>query len=253
MESHVREIKDSIEKTCTIGGSIILAYTRLLNSDPKDKQKYWYIIDGQHRWRAIEQLAEDYGEEIYDLVTFESVPDDWSYEQIVDCISSLNQCSKNWSNKNYMKVYMDSPAYRQIDSLEKETRLSISNLLTILYPTVYRKIAMKAFREGRLQVSTNSRAIETARFIAEYREAQKNADQRGTGFDELVKIVAEKIYLNPNIDLNARKKKSRDVRSIRERLIDDLIKKYPTYSFIKDSELRRNSIRKVFEFYGFIK
>lgn len=116
-DSHIKKIADSM---CEMGwmGNVFI-----LKTSANKKKNQLIIIDGQHRLLAAKRLGIKFSYDQYELV-------DDTFANVCKVMALLNNTSKQWSTKNYLKTYSanDVREYKKFDELLETTGLTITDL-----------------------------------------------------------------------------------------------------------------------------
>ena len=155
--SHIQKMKDSIYKYGIIR-CVVLISTKLFN----DKEKTYYIADGQHLYLACESL--NLKNELHAII----VDDEFtSIDSIVNFVSQLNSTQKGWRLLNYIGAYASTNEFLDYNFLQN--RILKYNLGTVTTAMLYggygSNPASRAIKTGQY---TNRGNIAHADKVAEY-------------------------------------------------------------------------------------
>jgi hypothetical protein len=153
---HVRKIMRSIEM---FG---ILSFVIVVETDCIDGEMKKWIVDGQHRFKALILLGKPI---IYIEVKLNTK------EEIVKLVAELNTTSRSWNLKDYLHVWssLDISQYLTIDKYLKSTGLPITVILEI-FSGLDRTQASMNFRNGDFVVKDEEKSIERVSWIMEAKE-----------------------------------------------------------------------------------
>jgi hypothetical protein len=153
---HVRKIMKSIEM---FG---VLSFVIIVETDCIDGEMKKWIVDGQHRFKALILLGKPI---IYIEVKLKKK------EEIVKLVAELNTTSRSWNLKDYLHVWssLDISQYLTIDKYLKSTGLPITVILEI-FSGLDRTQASMNFRNGDFVVRDEEKSTERVNWIMESKE-----------------------------------------------------------------------------------
>lgn len=157
---HVRKIRRSIS-IWGFFGTILVIKTDLFEGVTKN-----YIIDGQHRFKALEDLGYPIRYEIIDR-EFKTKA------EIVSLIASLNSSSKSWALRDYMTAWgeLGRSNYLIIQDKEKKSGLTPSALIPMYELAVDDSRQTNRFKNGEFKIpdiSKSEQLIKTFQDCATY-------------------------------------------------------------------------------------
>jgi len=137
--SHVYEIRDSIRENGILSYPLMI-YTNIIDGI----WKYW-IIDGQHRFKAFELLGCPIRFTLYEKQSGEPI----TLYDIVRLVARVNNTARKWSIHQYLKAWasLNIEEYQAISSVYQKTRIPI-NVLLQAYSGKTRQRATVLFTAG---------------------------------------------------------------------------------------------------------
>ncbi len=132
--AHVRKLVDSMKKN-GFKGVVQIIKTKFV-----DGVMRYYVVDGQHRIAAAQQLGIPIRFELTELK---------SKEEAAHFIAALNTSAKSWGTTNFLQVWSDMKIeeYVKLAQIQRETGFQITPLLEAFLETSdqteYRKGVMK--------------------------------------------------------------------------------------------------------------
>jgi hypothetical protein len=199
-QEQVLRIRDAIENTGAIIGECVVVYTSLLNDNKEDKNKYWYILDGQHTIRAARELDRLYQEQnILGKLRFVKLPDDSSLKYIYKVTSTINSVKKNWKQIDYFRAYRHLEAYAHCLHLFEDIcdkQFTLCRILMIVFPENKNIKSLNGKREydqGQLTLKgRNPHDIDCLRILMEIRKWLVDENKSKTGLNEFVLNLSAK-------------------------------------------------------------
>lgn len=155
-KNHTNKIVESIKK---FG---VLSFVTIVITDCIDGTMKKYIVDGQHRFDAFVILG---------LPILYVIAEANSKEELVQLIAELNRTSKNWSLRDYLKVWssLGIDQYLTIEKYLNKTRLPITLLLE-MFSGLGKSAATKRFQDGKFRMENLEIVEQRINWIMEIRK-----------------------------------------------------------------------------------
>ena len=154
--NHTNKIVESIKK---FG---VLSFVTIVITDCIDGTMKKYIVDGQHRFDGFVILG---------LPILYVIAEANSKEELVQLIAELNRTSKNWSLRDYLKVWssLGINQYLTIEKYLNKTKLPITLLLE-MFSGLGKSAATKKFQDGKFHMKNLEIVEQRINWIMEIRK-----------------------------------------------------------------------------------
>lgn len=214
--SHVHEIKNSIRENGILSYPLMI-YTNIIDGI----WKYW-IIDGQHRFKAFELLGLPIRFTLYEKQSGEAV----TLYDIVRLVARVNNTARKWSIHQYLKAWssLNIEEYKMISSQYEETKIPI-NVLLQAYSGKTRQRATILFTAGEYRTTDRENGENYVRHLVELKHLTAKSTAVQSAFLELFRQTQG--YNNSlMIDALTKSKDSWVIPNTQEKILDDLKKIY---------------------------
>lgn len=142
--THVRDLVESIKENG------VLSHPLMIHTDCIDGQMKYWIVDGQHRFKAFEVL----GLPVHFTLYRKRASEQSTKRDIVKLVARVNNTSRKWNIHQYLRAWssLNAEDYKVIKDDYDKTKIAINTLLQA-YSGEDRRIATKKFVNGVYQIT----------------------------------------------------------------------------------------------------
>ncbi len=221
INKHVNKLILSIKKHG------VLSFPTVVYTNCIDGVWRYYILDGQHRFKAFVKLGLPIR---FTLYTPEPGVEITKYD-LVRLIADLNKISKTWPLKQYLATWntFEIREYKKINNVYNRTKISLTTLLQA-YSGVNRKKAVELFMDGLYQMSDE----ENGNSYVEYLIHLKPLIPKSTGlYTALLNFFRQKgsEYDNKKMMMVLKRSLSDIMGKDEEKVLENLLYAYDNYRY----------------------
>ena len=139
--SHIKKLLESFTKFGTASAKVIVIKTSIFGTVS------YFIVDGQHTIEAVKLAGLSVDVKIVEM-------ENETVMGVTQYIAVLNNIKKGWSNKNYLRAFVENGKHEYIlfDKLIKAHKLTVTDLMNIFVG----KADHKKFKEGTMKFSNEA-------------------------------------------------------------------------------------------------
>ncbi len=156
--THVRALIASIKENG------VLSHPLMIHTDCIDGEMKYWIVDGQHRFKAFEAL----GLPVHFTLYRKQGSGPVIKKDIVKLVARVNNTSKGWNLPQYLRTWasLDIEDYKFIQTTYDKTKIAINTLLQA-YSGDMRKVATRNFVDGVFEMKDRENGIRYVEHLVE--------------------------------------------------------------------------------------